>query len=69
MKFTVSTMITKVLKRVTVVIVAFLASGPVSGVIAQAGVTIDPNIAGLFVFGLLESIRNILKNKFGVKFL
>lgn len=69
MEFSIQTLVTKVLKRTATVIVSFLVAGPVASVLTSAGVSVNPEVASVFVFGALESLRNLLKNKFGVKYL
>lgn len=69
MNFAISTMVTKVLKRAASLVVSFLIAGPAAKVLTDSGVTVNPEVATVAVFGALESLRNLLKNKFGIKYL
>jgi hypothetical protein len=37
--------------------------------LAQFGITIDPTVATVAIFGALEALRNVLKIKLGLKWL
>ena len=65
MDFSISTMVQKVLKRVATVAV----SGVVALNLDKFGININQDVAVLAVYGILESTRNVLKNKFNIKWL
>lgn len=69
MSFSFGILINKVIKRLAVVVVSFLTAGPAAAALGNAGFTVNPDVAAVFFVGLFESLRNLLKNKFNVKFL
>ena len=62
-------LIASVLKRVALVIVSFVTGANVQPWLQALGITVDPLVAQAGVYALLESLRNYLKHKAGLKFL
>ena len=64
-EFSVSILLKKVATRLVTLGVAWLSSKGLGNI----GITIDPTLATASIFGALEALRNILKVKFGLKWL
>ena len=60
-EFSIFKMFEKVIKSGIQLVLAWLANLG----LAQYGVTIDPAVATLAIYGGLEALRNVLKIKFG----
>ena len=64
-EFSLFKMFEKVIKSGIQLGLAFVANLGLS----QFGVTIDPTVATVAIFGALEALRNVLKIKFGISWL
>ena len=64
-EFSLFKMFEKVIKSGIQLALAFVANLG----LAQFGVTIDPTVATVAIFGALEALRNVLKIKLGLSWL